>query len=133
MSNKNIKFTILLDEATNKQLMGLKHAEHMSKGAFIRALINRCATMTYSREPTCADGQRCMCPQMHHYAPSATAAFPGTVPPDPDTIPRAPFAFDPTVPYLPPGGPPTDPVRDPEGPPNDPDPMGPIKKPPAAT
>ena len=119
MSNKTIKFTILLDEWTNKQLMRLKHDKHQSKGAFIRGLINQCATMTFSLQPTCADGQRCSCPQMHAYSPPAAAAQTPGIPPDPDTLPRAPTAYDPSLP-----------VKNPNEPPNDPDLGSPPDKPP---
>lgn len=118
MALKDIKFTILLDEATNKQLLALKHAEHMSKGAFIRALINRCATMTYSMQPTCADGQRCMCPQMHAYTPAPAVGQAAGMPPDPDLVKRALYPETQTLP-----------VRDPEGPPNDPEFTGPHETP----
>ncbi len=118
MPNKTNKFTILIDDPTNEQLIALAHKQSMSKGAFIRALINRCATMTFSLQPTCADGQRCSCPQMHAFTPQAAALAPAAVPPGPDAVPRAPFPFPPTLP-----------VRDPEGPPNDPEPYGQIPSP----
>jgi len=99
MNLKTNKFTILLDDPTNDQLIGLSHERSMSKGAFIRQLINASATMTYGRQPTCADGQRCSCPQMHAYTPPAAPAQPPPIPQDPDTLPRTLAPFPVPQPY----------------------------------
>ncbi len=63
------RMTLLLDEQTHAQLKELAHREQISQCAIIRQLITYRAQMEIHLQPTCANGHRCSCPQMHGVAP----------------------------------------------------------------
>ncbi len=64
------RMTLLLDETSLAKLNELARRAQISKCAILRQLISHRAAMELNLTPTCANGHRCSCPQMHGVAPS---------------------------------------------------------------
>jgi hypothetical protein len=69
--------TVLLALDDKTKLDELARRANISKCAILRQLISRAALMEINQQPTCVDGRRCLCPQIHGHAPP--------MPPDPDS------------------------------------------------
>lgn len=66
---KNVKFTILLDEQGGEDIRLLKEKKRISKGQIIRDALRAYAAMELYNSPTCANGRACFVPQMHNPQP----------------------------------------------------------------
>ncbi|KKM91771.1 hypothetical protein LCGC14_1225150 [marine sediment metagenome] len=86
MPNPNRVFTItynlMLDERTDAQLIALANRHDMTKAQVCRQGIRNWAIMDELRSPTCSNGQKCLCPHAHIWAPSNPAPHPDQPAPD---------------------------------------------------
>ncbi len=75
MSTAYNRMTLLLTDQDKQELIELVHHNKLSQCAVVRQLIGHAHRMQLQRQPTCADGRPCICPQAHGYQ--------APVPPDP--------------------------------------------------
>lgn len=59
------RMTLLLSAQSKTKLTELCRRAGVSQCAFLRQLIDRAALMELHLQPTCVDGRRCLCSQMH--------------------------------------------------------------------
>lgn len=59
------KFNVILDPATYAALTAMAQSQSVARGHIIRGAIRDRYKMLFQNEPTCANGQGCLCPINH--------------------------------------------------------------------
>lgn len=65
MHTHEITFTLRLDTATHKEIARLSEQWRCSRAEAVRRAIQHGYQHSFCANPMCADGQRCLVPQMH--------------------------------------------------------------------
>ena len=65
MHTHDITFTLRLDAETHKEIARLSEMWRCSRAEAIRRAVQHGYQHSASSNPMCADGQKCMVPQMH--------------------------------------------------------------------
>ena len=76
MPSKKASFNVILDLTDEKHHKELAAKTKQSRGALIRQLLDAAYFHTILEQPTCADGRRCLVPQMHARPPSPPPVAP---------------------------------------------------------
>jgi len=74
--SKKASFNVILSPIDVKHHKEIAQKTRQSRGAVIRQLLDAAYFHTILEQPTCADGRRCLVPQMHARAPSPPPATP---------------------------------------------------------
>lgn len=66
VKTKTVEFNVKISADERKMLGKIAEARKTSMAEVLRATITQNFRMLFANEPSCVNGNSCLCPQMHH-------------------------------------------------------------------